>query len=377
MRILRVITLIAALAACSQEGVLGSLQSSVPISTNAIAAGGDGTCVRTASGEARCWGSNENGGLGVGTSTPATSAVPLFPVNLDGVTALFGGELARCALRINGELACWGRVGIASYATGRFIDDRLVVLNPFAYISAIGDISVIAVGRFFLCSLNTTGEVRCFGKNDKGQLGLGSTDDEINPTTLHGLDGPATSLAASMGGDFACATTRPGSVACWGDAPAGVVGEQAAVVTAPQVIQALPERPVQVAVGGAHACARLLSGKVACWGEGKDGQLGSGDLVNTSTPVLADITDVVALSAGGARTCAVRSEGSVFCWGTDVLGAKAPGVTAVPAIVVESSFKARAVTSGLGHSCAWGDGGRVACWGDNSVSQLGPERATF
>jgi len=372
----------AVLSGCTQEGLVGSQKAGpgpvVPIGTTSIAAGGDGTCVRTTNGEARCWGNNANGGLGSGGDGPDMSAEPVMPVNLDGVKALYGGELARCALRINGEVACWGRVGVANSAETRFIREEIVVVNPFAMVPAIGEVAEFAVGRFFMCSLTTAGEVRCFGRNDRGQLGLGDTEDQLNPTTVKGFDGTVTSISTSMGGAFTCATTKSGALYCWGDLPAGIAGDGAGVASEPRRIAGIPEAASQVAVGGAHVCARLDSGRVACWGLGSDGQLGDGAKISSTAPVLANITDVVRVAAGKSHTCAIRSEGSAFCWGLDAKGqAGATGTSRVPTIVVESGFKTRAVTCGLEHSCAWGEGGRIVCWGDNAVSQLGPKAATF
>ncbi|MBS2013466.1 MAG: hypothetical protein JST00_11290 [Deltaproteobacteria bacterium] len=382
MRLPSLLSLTAVVAlGCTQEGLVGSQKAGaplVPIVEMSIAAGGDGTCVRTSNGEARCWGSNGNGGLGTGGDGPSVSAAPIMPVNLDGVRALYGGELARCALRINGELACWGRVGVANAASARFIREELVVTNPFAMVDAIGEVAQFAVGRFFMCSLTTAGDVRCFGRNDKGQLGLGDTEDQLNLTTVKGFDGPVTSISASMGGAFTCATTKPGAVYCWGNTTANIASDEPAVVVSPRRIEGLPEAAAQVAVGGAHACARLGSGRVACWGLGTEGQLGDGARASSTAPVLANVTDIVAIAAGRAHTCAIRSEGSTFCWGDDAKGqAGATGTNRLPSIVVEAAFKTRSIACGLDHSCAWGEGGRVVCWGDNALSQLGPKQGTF
>lgn len=370
-----------AVTACSQEGVVGSLGNKtgeIAVTDNTLAAIGNGTCVRTGGSEARCWGDNRWGELGIGDSKVGASAEPLMPVNLDGVKALFGGEQAACSLRINGELACWGRVGVANTAEVRFIREEFSVSNPFAMARAIGDVASVAVGRFYFCTLTTAGEVRCFGRNDKGQLGLGDTVDQINPTTVKGFDGPVTSIRASMGGAYTCAVTKSGAVYCWGELPAGIVGADPGIAVTPLRVEGFEEAAVEVVAGAAHACARLVSGKVACWGYGLTGEIGNGRGESTSTPVLANITDVVGLAAGRSHTCAIRSEGSVFCWGADKLGqAGQTGRNTLPSIVVESTFKTRDVACGLEHSCAWGEGGRVVCWGSNEHSQLGPKQATF
>ncbi len=381
MRSFVFIASVLALVACTQEGLVGSLKGDPGPglgAASALAAGGASTCVRTSNGEARCWGDNAHGSLGIGRDDPKTSAEPLAPYELGPVKGLFAGELASCAIRPDGKLLCWGSTGLVGWGNTGTLRDKISILYPFVATDAAGDVARVAIGRYFVCVLTTAGEVRCFGVNDKSQLGLGNTDDQKLPTTVRGLDGPATSIAASMGGEFACATTKSGAVFCWGNAPLGIAGGDAAVVPVPKSVDGFPEPALEVAAGGAHACARLASGRVACWGEGKSGQLGDGKATTSTAPVLANVTDIVAIAAGRAHTCAVRTEGSVFCWGADDEGqAGATSSSKLPTIVVEGAFKARSVTCGLSHSCAWGEGSRVACWGSNTLAQLGPKEAAF
>ena len=392
-----------AVEGCSSEGVLGSLDKAsgqdggaesgaesgageVTISTAPIAASGTSTCVRTSAGQARCWGDNKAGGLGIGDSMLTMSRDPQVPVEkkanlpdepLHDVKALFAGEAAVCALTTDGKLHCWGKLGVIFVGGGPFVNYQATYLHPTPSTGPFGEVAQVAIGALFTCVLTKSGEVRCFGKNDKGQVGLGRTDDETIPTTLNGFDAPATSVCASMGGDFACASTSAGSVYCWGDGSNGQFGGKSAIVTSPRVVDGLPEHAVQVTCGAAHVCARLESGRVACWGRGTNAELGNRALADSAVPVLADVTDLVSIAAGRSHTCGVRSEGSVFCWGADDKGQSNIFNRSYPWVALDATFKARAVTCGLEHTCAWGDGGRVQCWGDDALAQLGPKTATF
>jgi len=389
-----------AMSACASEGVVGSLatgnEGGVAVSPEAsvaaedageelplvplarpIAAGGASTCVKTTVGDTRCWGENGTGSLGIGEASITATAEPVTPTVVGRVKALAGGEAAQCAIRTGGTLYCWGDVAVELSGVPNG-PDHLPVMTPFSLDSVTGDVATVAVGRYFTCTISLTGELRCFGLNDKGQLGLGSTTKQLLPTAVKGLDARATSVSASMGGLFACATTSTGAVYCWGDNGDGQIGPGSALVTAPRRIEGLPARAVEVVAGGAHACARLVTGRVACWGRGEEGQLGDGASTSREAPVLADITDVVGLAAGRRHTCAVRSEGSVLCWGDDSDGqaGDTPG-SERPWMAVPSSFGARHVVCGLAHTCAWGDGGQVRCFGSDTRSQLGPRTATF
>lgn len=390
-----VVLALASIGACSSEGVVGSLAGKndggadgavvdeeggtvAPLApvTNAIAAGGASTCVKTMAGEVKCWGENGTGSLGIGDTEPPSSATPVSPSPLGKVRFVAAGERAHCAMGTNTKVYCWGDIFIGDF-NGQPID-HLPAPSPFS-IEASGEIASVAVGRYFTCLLGASGDVRCFGLNDKGQLGVGSTDKQYLPTTVNGLDGPVTSLSASMGGLFVCATTHPGSVYCWGDGRNGQFGGERGVVTTPRKVDGLTNRAAQVVAGGSHVCARLYGGAVQCWGSGDRGQLGDGLKQSSASPVATlYLTDVVTLAAGQSHTCAARREGTVFCWGDDTEG-QVGGIPdpSRPSLVRPASFGAQLVTCGLAHSCAWAPDGRMECWGSNSRAQLGPGKATF
>ena len=389
----------AAIVACSSEGVVGALARDAPDtgaplgasvdepveagaappvarSTTAIAAGGASTCVKLASSEVRCWGENRSGSLGIGDTEPPESAEPVAPLVVEKVQALAAGEYAQCALTAAGKVFCWGDIFLGDFGGQRI--EHMPSVSPFP-MDAVGPVAAVAVGRYFTCFLGTGGDVRCSGLNDHGQLGIGSKELEYLPTTVTGFDGPVTSLSASMGGLFVCATTYPGSVYCWGETTVGQILPGNGDVTSPQKVQGLTERAVEVASGGSHACVRLISGRAKCWGAGALGQLGDGNRTSSTTPVDAMyLTDVASLAAGLAHTCAVRNEGTVFCWGNDTDG-QTGGTPdpSRPSLVKPTAFGAKRVSCGRAHTCAWARGGRTECWGSNSSSQLGPGKGTF
>lgn len=384
--------------ACSSEGIVGSLATdggattegsttdgstterglAEPLTpaTTPVAAGGSTTCVKSASREVRCWGDNTSGSLGQNDTSPGASATPLAPVGLGKVRAVFAGETSICAVDEGGKPYCWGDMFVGDFS-GQPID-HLPLTAPLS-VEGAPPVARVAVGRYFLCLLGLEGDVRCYGLGDRGQLGLGSTDKVHLPTLLTGFDGPVTSLSASMGGLFACATTQPGSVFCWGDDTAKQIAPDGKPVLSPRKIDALAEPAVEVVAGGSHVCARLASGNVKCWGAGEAGQLGNGTTTSSSTPVdVLYLTDVAALAAGLRHTCAVRTEGSVFCWGDDTDGqvGSSPDPSR-PLLVRPATFGAQYVSCGLAHTCAWAAGGHVECWGSDARSQLGPGKATF
>ena len=126
----------------------------------------------SAAGDVRCWGENGTGSLGIGDTNPPSSATPVTPTPLGKVQALAAGETSQCALMHDGKVFCWGDIYIGDF-NGMTID-HLPSVSPSS-IEGVGEVRRIAVGRYFTCLLDSTGAARCFGLNDRGQLGLGST----------------------------------------------------------------------------------------------------------------------------------------------------------------------------------------------------------
>jgi alpha-tubulin suppressor-like RCC1 family protein len=380
--------------ACSSEGVVGALarntdagaseggdpldggsDPAAPRTNGPLAVGGTSTCVRTSDDRTvRCWGDNFHGTLGLEDTVPQTSAEPVTPIGLESVVSLAAGERAYCALREGGAVYCWGELPVSFNSQPL---DPLPVPSPFE-IGGLGEVKALAVGRHFSCALETEGELRCWGLNDEGQLGIGSFERQDLPTTVDGFDGAITSITASMGGVFACATTAPGSVYCWGK----VDGDR---VKAPRKVDGLDDagRAVEVVAGADHTCARFENGGVRCWGANDEGQLGDGTTTARSAPLAPlSLSDIIGLAAGRAHTCALRREGAVLCWGANddgqVLDTNGPE-TKRPVIVdaLGPSTPVAALGCGLAHTCVWAEDGHVRCWGSNTRSQLGPEEATF
>lgn len=266
----------------------------------------------------------------------------------------------------------------------------------------------VVVGQRHACALLAGGIVKCWGSNAEGQLGAGSVASLpacLNgPTTLPAVDlGPgaiATALAA--GGDHTCALLSTGDVKCWGRNGAGQLGLEDANARGDgpgemgsnlPAVDLGPGAVVEaITAGAAHTCAILAGGGVKCWGENASGQLGLGTTENRGDDVhemgsslpLVDLGSgdtAVAIAAGAAHTCAVLADGGVKCWGSDAnlqLGfvalsavGDAPGEMGDHLPRVALGQGATAISAGFEHTCAVLAGGELTCWGANAYGQLG------
>lgn len=328
-------------------------------------------CALTGTGGVRCWGSNENGGLGNGTQT--SSRTPVDVVGLEtGATAIVVGWEYSCALTANGAVKCWGRNSSGQLGDGT-TTNRLV---PVAVVGLTSGVVAIAAGTDHTCALSSTGRVKCWGANVTGQLGNASTADSLVPVEATSLAVPAKTIAAGEG--YTCVRTEADTVKCWGSNWAGQLGD--GTTTGRPVaadVAALGSGVAALATGWSHACARLQSGEIKCWGDGRFGQLGNGVPVQRPTAVGVaglNVGTTTAISTAEHHSCAVTAAGAAVCWGSNrsrELGDGTRMPHAAPAEVVGLGADVRMIATGGSHSCAVTSGGGALCWGWNATGQLG------
>jgi alpha-tubulin suppressor-like RCC1 family protein len=130
-----------------------------------------------------------------------------------------------------------------------------------------------------------------------------------------------------------------------------------------------------IAAGQSHTCSLRPDGVVFCWGRNNEKQLGTGSAPPITAPVVAAVSNVVAIATGGVHTCALIVGGQVACWGDTSwgqVGILPVGLTSSLPTFVPAISDAVAITAGGFHSCAVHAGGaKASCWGSNSHGQLG------
>jgi alpha-tubulin suppressor-like RCC1 family protein len=347
-----------------------------------VAAGYRHTCGLRPGGEILCWGANSLGQLGNG-HTGAFQPFPTEVVGLDAEpTSVFAGGDDTCATTSAGGLACWGDDWYGQLGNGTATDGESSTL-PVTVIGPGTEVVSCDVGGTHGCAATAGGDVTCWGSNDHGQLGDGTQEDSSGPVTVAGLPDAATAVAA--GGDFSCALTSAGRVLCWGGNEHGQLGDgTTAPSPAPVEVIGLWDDVSAISAGGAHACALSAGGGVRCWGESTFGQLGCegplGPDYHSAVPV--DVvglqSGVVTVSAGGAHTCALTAAGGAKCWGNDESGQLGDGdvtpwvtYSLTPVDVVGLGSGVVSLVAGGAHACAILDSGTMRCWGEGGFGQLG------
>jgi alpha-tubulin suppressor-like RCC1 family protein len=296
-----------------------------------VAVGWEHICALTTAGGVQCLGSNFAGQLGDGSTTDSSVLVPVSGLS-SGIAAIAANEDTTCALTPAGGVQCWGDNAGGQLGDGSTTDSSV----PIAVSGLAGDTAAIAVGGSHVCVLSTGGAVSCWGSNDHGQLGDGSTTDSLVPVAVSGLSSGIAAIAAGF--EHTCAVSTAGSLQCWGSNIDGALGDGSTIDShVPVNVAGLSSGVAQVVAGGGHTCALTTTGGVQCWGDGSSGQLGDGATEGSAVPVAVPALSagVAALSAQGLGTCALTTAGGVECWGQNVSGELGDGTTNDSAVPVK------------------------------------------
>jgi alpha-tubulin suppressor-like RCC1 family protein len=284
-----------------------------------VAAAFDHTCATLGGGEVKCWGSNSQGQLGDGTSIDSA-----LPITVPGLTRAVGVDVGgwpghSCASTLDGTVYCWGNA---------FSDPNDVNNAQWAspmLISGLtqSNVAAVSLGGEHSCALAAAGAVYCWGANNYGQLGNGSTTTGSTPALVRSSDG---AIAIAAGGNTACAIMATEGVQCWGSNSDGQLGNYELTSsgfiasTTPVPVYGLTS-PLQISVGSASACAVINGGMVQCWGRNSAGELGDGTTLSRSQPVtVTSISSATNVATGGHFTCTIFGAGNVSCWGSNLLG---------------------------------------------------------
>ncbi len=337
---------------------------------SSVSAGGNQTCAIAPTGTGRCWGQNRLGQLGDGNDgvKPAPQLATLVPQG----TAIVGvGNGFSCILTGAGAVQCAGVNTIGQLGDGSAASSR----PTFASVNGLeAGARGLAVGSDHACAITSGEGLKCWGNNAYGQLGDNSFISRATPVDVSSLSSGVRSVSTSR--DSTCVVTTAGAVKCWGRNQRGQLGDGTTTHrSAPVAVSGLGSGVVAVAAGDLHTCAITSQGSLKCWGSNSQGALGNGS--NTSSSVPVDVSGmssgVVAVGAGNSHVCALTDVGTVKCWGWNFYGQLGDGTNSsrsVPAQVPGVSG-ANALFVGSLNSCAVSLRGEVWCWGVNNGGPLG------
>lgn len=359
---------------------------------------------------------------GGGHTVTARKKLVQPPLTLSGVKTVAGQGGSYCALLTNSRVYCWGFDDLGQLGDGRTKNSsRPVAVTGVGGKGVLTGVASVVSDTFGFgseyCAVLRAGGVDCWGADQDGQLGNGSTKNSDTPVAVKGVGGSGRLAGVKQVQpeiDGFCAALASGRAVCWGLNENGQLGGNS--LTGPDTCGAI-ESPcsttpvVVVSTSGTGAlgqvaslsgegetmCALLTTSGTDCWGYGPNGQLGDGVLSGSPFPVVVkgiggtgSLTGVTSLSGkdSGTNICARLASGEAACWGDDTFGELGNGTTGifhdspVPVTVKgvggHGTLGAAASVTGVPGltNCALLTSGRADCWGFDGDSALGNPSVT-
>jgi alpha-tubulin suppressor-like RCC1 family protein len=325
---------------------------------------------------------------------------------LSDISQVSVGSNHVCALKSDGSAVyCWGldtsgQCGDNDTATTEYYPTQVLGLGGTGVLS---DISQITTGRNFTCAVKTDSTVYCWGDDYSGQLGDGYIGTELRkyPVQVKDVGGVGVLsgiLKITAGYEFTCALKNDNTTYCWGNNNYGQIGIGSTLTqSTPNQVKGVDGTGVlsdisQITTGNYHTCALKTDGSVVyCWGYNSYGQIGNNQSGNnvlvpeTVSGSFSPVASVTQVDAGLLHTCALKKDNTVFCWGYNSYGQLGIDNTndyLVPVQVLGSEGVGylngiEMISMGKYHSCAMKNNGiAISCWGNNQYGQLGNNTVT-
>jgi len=346
------------------------------------------TCGLTVQGGVYCWGNNVFGQLGDGTTTDHPTPTPVTGPGSGPALSFASLAVAythTCALTSDGTAYCWGLNSSSQLGDGGTTNQAapIAVIGPgggpaLAFASLTG-------GGDHTCGLTSAGLAYCWGQNAYGQLGDGTTTGRTAPTAVTGPGGGAaltfTRLVAGL--FHTCGLITGGTAYCWGRNEFGSLGDGTTTnQTSPVAVTGGLSFTSLTGGGnetGDHTCGVTTAGAAYCWGFNDEGQIGDGSITNQTVPAaVAGGLTFASLAAGSRQSCGRMSSGAAYYWGLNFGGdgtfggnKLSPAAVAPPTGSSSPLSFTSLTTGGGGHTCGLTSDGAAYCWGSNDVGQVG------
>jgi alpha-tubulin suppressor-like RCC1 family protein len=358
--------------------------ASAALTFREVSAGGLHTCGVTSEDQAYCWGYNNYGQLGVGTTDGPELCLSLGcstrPVAVLGglrFRQVSAGEDHTCGITTDYLAYCWG----LNY-NGQLGDGTTIYRSTPVAVAGGLHFRQASAGHAHTCGLTTDNRAYCWGYNGDGALGNGTnTGPETGPYGTYSsrpvaVLGTLAFRQVSSGGSHTCGVTTDNRAFCWGRNGEGQLGDSTGV-------RRLGPSPVagtrhwrQVDAGFLHTCGVTMLNRAFCWGNGRDGELGNGKTYLSFWPrAVSGGLSFERVTAGDFHSCGETATNRAYCWGgnRNNYGQLGDGTTIgrLTPVAVKGGLYFSEVSAGGYHTCGKTSAGVGYCWGYNGPGQLG------
>jgi len=238
--------------------------------------------------------------------------------------------------------------------------------------------NTVSPGGAHTIAIRDGGAIFTWGRNNNGQLGIGTTGGQQNSPQQVGLDRNWQTISAGNSHNLAIKTT--GTLWAWGrngDGQIGI-GSNASMFNSPQQIGTATNWS-KISAGDEYCIALKTDGTLWTWGDNTYGQLGDNSIVDKNTPVqIGTATDWVQIAAGTDHTLALKSNGTLWAWGRNNVGqfgTALPTSSLVP-IQIGSDTNWSKIVAGREHSIGIKTDNSYWVWGANTNGQFGNNSTT-
>ncbi|MEM9488462.1 MAG: DNRLRE domain-containing protein, partial [Myxococcota bacterium] len=245
--------------------------------TARIAAYDEHSCAIKTNGELYCWGRNTDGQVGDGTTTHRETPVLVSGLGQVGDRTLGSHTRTTCVISVDGDLSCWGHNKYGQVGDGTTADRHTpAAVDQDSSGAAFDQVTDVCSGIDHTCARRSDGTVYCWGRDSDHQLGNdahASTSAHTRPVPV-AFPGAVMPSGLSCGDRHTCAIRDDGTLWCWGDNDRGQLGTgTTSTITSPTQVGELGTAVALVSLTADYSCATTVSGKRHCWGRDDEGIL--------------------------------------------------------------------------------------------------------
>ncbi|KAJ3675221.1 hypothetical protein LUZ60_004263 [Juncus effusus] len=360
----------------AEEGTGGEVSS--PARRVLLVSSGASHSVALLTGNVVCsWGRGEDGQLGHGDAEDRLVPTILSTLDASSIDSLIcGADHTTAISESESQVYSWGWGDFGRLGHGNSSD--VFTPQPVKALQGLR-IRQIACGDSHCLAVTVDGQVLSWGRNQNGQLGLGTAEDSLLPQNIQAFEGISVKMVAA-GAEHTAAVTEDGELYGWGWGRYGNLGlgDRNDRLTPQKVNSIQGERMVVVACGWRHTITVSESGCIYTYGWSKYGQLGHGDFEDHLVPLkLAALQDasISQISGGWRHTMALTSDGKLYGWGWNKFGQLGLGDNSDHCSPAQIKFpdeqKIVQVSCGWRHTMAVSERNNVFSWGRGTSGQLG------
>jgi alpha-tubulin suppressor-like RCC1 family protein len=170
----------------------GNVIESIPSEIRHFAVADNRACAVCSDSKLYCWGSNWDHNISIFQFSAAQFNFPerfnaihnnLTQTALSGVKEVYLGKSHTCALMEDSTVKCWGGLNLKG-ELGNGTNQSSVLAGSVQTAVNLYDVKKLALGTDHSCALIKDGTVKCWGSNDRGQLGDGTLENRNSPITV-------------------------------------------------------------------------------------------------------------------------------------------------------------------------------------------------